>query len=520
MKTLKNLMEKRRNPLKNPTSSAYDKLSKYQQDKNIYISFTNIDKIGINPHNKFNTPTGIYTYPLNAVFGKIIMAGMVVKKWSTYGADRPFIQVLKHNGKGGKFIKDIGVTYSVSDLAKDSDKLRKMFPEKNTKDVYKAQEKMEKFRSLFTSKFGDYDSAIESMFQKLSRYAADFGDTDFAYNLDDYIERINNDINEIYTALKNNNLDISPTAGIMNLLISSLSGKMFDISFRMNQLFLDIDEESEEREIAHTGFRETISSFMQQNDKILTSLGNISAQYAGIYQSPDAKNKGIEWSISHGSAYANDQTSGGKIWNITRLVANGHSEDKKAGSVHRWNKVWRDLGYAGVCDLSGNGIIHPAEKTQAIFFSMKAVDHVDMILNKTHAKSFKVKNLKHFFDTVGMTGKDIYSWSGFIYMLGLGDRPKVENRSEFMVMLADHLIKNYKKFNTQFSFRDRDTMAYVALKYGKMSSVKKSKPLLSDLKKAIWEDGSVIDDKLFQLKKGDLRTFKKMWDKNHLDRFL
>jgi len=75
--------EARRNPEQNPKVSLYDALEKYKDDPDIYISYT-MDvgrgitsktsvakgrntsgfKIGINPKSKYNTPNGIYTYPL------------------------------------------------------------------------------------------------------------------------------------------------------------------------------------------------------------------------------------------------------------------------------------------------------------------------------------------------------------------------------------------------------------------------------------------------------------------------
>ena len=39
-------------------------------DKTQYISFTAIDKIGINPRSTYSTPVGIYCYPLNKASGE------------------------------------------------------------------------------------------------------------------------------------------------------------------------------------------------------------------------------------------------------------------------------------------------------------------------------------------------------------------------------------------------------------------------------------------------------------------
>lgn len=60
------ILEARRNPETNIKVSAYDQLKKYKDDHNVYISFRNIDKLGVNPSykSKDSTPNGIYFYPL------------------------------------------------------------------------------------------------------------------------------------------------------------------------------------------------------------------------------------------------------------------------------------------------------------------------------------------------------------------------------------------------------------------------------------------------------------------------
>jgi hypothetical protein len=42
---------------------------KYEDDPNIYIQFSDMEKVGMNPmtHEDYNTPDGIYTYPLKAL---------------------------------------------------------------------------------------------------------------------------------------------------------------------------------------------------------------------------------------------------------------------------------------------------------------------------------------------------------------------------------------------------------------------------------------------------------------------
>lgn len=121
MKTLEDfLFEKRRNPEQNPKITAFDALSKYRGRKDVFVSFTDINKIGINPTNKFKTPIGIYTYPIKAVFDKSIILD--------FAGDRKYIQVVKPKGK---FLKDVS-KYSKSDFDADVKKLRQIYKNVDT----------------------------------------------------------------------------------------------------------------------------------------------------------------------------------------------------------------------------------------------------------------------------------------------------------------------------------------------------------------------------------------------------
>ena len=64
-------IEARKNPEKNPKVSVNTELlnalgkvfKNTGNTENLYISFTSVDKLGINPTSKYNTPLGIYSYP-------------------------------------------------------------------------------------------------------------------------------------------------------------------------------------------------------------------------------------------------------------------------------------------------------------------------------------------------------------------------------------------------------------------------------------------------------------------------
>jgi hypothetical protein len=62
------LLEYRRAGDKFPKQAAIDVLKKYKDQDDVYISFTKIDKLGLNPQSEYDTPLGIYSYPLKAAY--------------------------------------------------------------------------------------------------------------------------------------------------------------------------------------------------------------------------------------------------------------------------------------------------------------------------------------------------------------------------------------------------------------------------------------------------------------------
>lgn len=73
---IRQLFEKRKNPHLNPKVGFTAKMEKRLNDAvnlpnsavpNAFVSFTALDKLGINPRSKYSTPIGIYAYPLSYV---------------------------------------------------------------------------------------------------------------------------------------------------------------------------------------------------------------------------------------------------------------------------------------------------------------------------------------------------------------------------------------------------------------------------------------------------------------------
>ena len=67
------LLEARKNPEMNPKISINDEMKRYAAEHpgNCYISFTAIEKLGVNPKSMFGTPIGVYCYPLEYAISKM-----------------------------------------------------------------------------------------------------------------------------------------------------------------------------------------------------------------------------------------------------------------------------------------------------------------------------------------------------------------------------------------------------------------------------------------------------------------
>ncbi|MFW6226426.1 MAG: hypothetical protein ACOC3V_05665 [bacterium] len=227
----KKINEARRNPEKNPKISAYEKLKPYFNNENIYISFTSIDKLGIKPKSEFNTPLGIYCYPLKQI--------------------KEFYDETNEDWNKNKEI--------LVPFAGDRDFIW-VFKPKNPEKIME----LSKYNSL------DWDRDIKIIKRIAKKYGV----------LDDIIAEI-----------------------------------------------------------------------------------------------PDIKYK------------AKVRNPGGYFWYITMALSNyikGEYRNKKLIVI--WNTIFRELGYDGITDKKGQGIIHSAEPIQAIFFSKNAIETIEKVINKSYIK--------------------------------------------------------------------------------------------------------------------------------------
>lgn len=125
------LMELRRNPELNPKVPALKSLEKYKDDDSYFITFTSIEKVGLNPKTPFSTPVGVYAYKLKDVYDELL------EKNYLFGVDRPYVNVLQIN------------TNKILDLENYSNK----------------QQDIEKLKKIYESEFDDAFEDIVKEFE-------------------------------------------------------------------------------------------------------------------------------------------------------------------------------------------------------------------------------------------------------------------------------------------------------------------------------------------------------------------
>ena len=108
-----------------PKLSAYEELEPYSDKDGYFISFTDLDKLGINPKSSFNTPLGIYTYPLKEAFKRYNVHSFEdVKNTIPFGNTRPYVWLVKV--KENEKILTLHA-YTKEELTKDIQTLREYY---------------------------------------------------------------------------------------------------------------------------------------------------------------------------------------------------------------------------------------------------------------------------------------------------------------------------------------------------------------------------------------------------------
>lgn len=127
-------------------------LSKYKNDPNIYITFTDIEKVGVNPQSIYNTPLGVYAYPVKQIWDYI------ERDTIPFAGEKPWIQVLR-----GKNVVELS-DYTQNQLNTDIDKLYQLYSD----DVVYSDEEYKKIETQwYQNNPGNNPSAFDNYIDNL-----------------------------------------------------------------------------------------------------------------------------------------------------------------------------------------------------------------------------------------------------------------------------------------------------------------------------------------------------------------
>lgn len=160
-------------------------VEQYVGDPDIFISFTAIDKLGINPQSKYDTPLGIYTYSVNEFFENyvypkvksssfVLNMNSAIGQFAPFAGEAPYVNIIRYVGSEREIIRDISVNYSSRQFKKDSNKLRDIFIEYESK-WQEEEEVLKEWNYLFeVSQSTANHKSLGGMFWNLSRYVASY----------------------------------------------------------------------------------------------------------------------------------------------------------------------------------------------------------------------------------------------------------------------------------------------------------------------------------------------------------
>jgi hypothetical protein len=110
------LLEYRRAGSRYPKQAAIDVLKKYENQDDVYVSFTEIEKLGINPQSNYNTPLGIYSYPLKAAMK---VYGVRSIEDFPFANDAPYIWIFKAQAKDVVDFTEIDLKKTIKTITAD-----------------------------------------------------------------------------------------------------------------------------------------------------------------------------------------------------------------------------------------------------------------------------------------------------------------------------------------------------------------------------------------------------------------
>ena len=338
------IAEARRNPEQNVKQFPVQALEKYKDNDDIFITFItnakdftetgkddyNAAQVGLNTKSRYNTPNGIYTYPMVEVYQHYV-PGKGWKRFNVpFAGHMPKIAVLQRKGKN--YIDDVGSgEYSNAKLAGDTEKIAKYTTQKLMKILNVKNEHL-----------------IFLIVCATIRYA---------------FTRASNDL-----------------PGMQFWNASRLCSALIALGHEKKSLTSNVT--AGEKGAYQRNFR--IGEDMPKMSAwwIYGSKEDVEQNY-----DPDKPQKVPAELLS--KVFTKVQKMKGDKSEMTAAHIFEPSGDKKEkGKTNPYANAWAvllaNIGYDSIADRSGKRVIHPAEPIQAVFLARRGYKVLEIIENKTY----------------------------------------------------------------------------------------------------------------------------------------
>lgn len=357
-------------------SDIIKEIEKYNND-GYYISFTNIDKIGINPKSKYNTPIGIYSYPVIDEIYDNIKSKQSFSKGTPFAGDAKYIWLFSpKNKENGLYL---GKNYTGDDYYND----------------------LEKLEDYMTDVLGLHSSAFNILKQQAEKTSKRNSVSGYIWNftrlLANYLSEKRKIIKggENLTDNKGNALDLGiPVKTLYNT--SSRAGIITDIietdgvivTFKYDEYYSSTNFDFDEIEVIDNELYNNYISFMNNRKFFVDDLVSLKGRRYRIDNVDFFKNSIFLVDVLN---YDSVEMTFEEFYEENPELS--HYDIKESVLIKNYDEIantnsilWtyilnRVLGYEFAADLEGTGLIHDNEPVQAVFFNKKVISVENKYIN-------------------------------------------------------------------------------------------------------------------------------------------
>lgn len=447
------IFERRSGGTKNPKMSEQDIINKIKSydalGEYYYMSYTMIDKLGINPRSGYSTPIGIYSYPLvNSIVKDIERRGL---KGVPYMGEAPYIWLFKPKNNGNGLVID---EYRQRDYVKDRDKLFEFVSKRDSRITSDVFTKIEDY-SLSNSMFKFPAGNIWNLSRILSMILVG----------DHSIKKYTNELLKVGDTVKYN-------------------GKIGEIEYVFT------DEYSIRYDDGGVNYVSIDDEGLKKYDKAKASiekeekLKNMKFKIGDLIRltNPNAtpKNKIVDVDFENDGVIVEplDPSKSPFLWPFTRLykanpeLAPDVNESvileysEKSTKANRASVMWtyllyKVLGYEYVDDSGGEGVIHGNEPIQAVFFNRSVIE----VLEKFDNPASKQNKLQYTATEIFSSNKSVEEIERLDQkMLTQMFRMYVAKKQRLSYNIPEkfkgHIVLNSSKLKAMVILNDFDMLEY------------------------------------------------------------